>query len=89
MAIARVRFYDVGDVVALDVNWQPIPGLVYRGPVRKAAPEVKRILAAARAQGGVILQEQAWGRFLPLTENTLAVFEGRAPVGDRTRAVEL
>lgn len=88
--IARIRFFSCGDVVAIDKDWREIPGLVYRGPARKAAPEVARILAAARAQADPpILQAQEWGAFRPLTENTLAVFEGRDPVGDRMREVTL
>lgn len=86
--IARVRFLRSGAVICLDAARQRIESLCTPTGIYAARPHVPRILDAVRAQTPrPVLEEQRWGRFWPLTEMTLARFEGRDPVGDRLAVV--
>jgi hypothetical protein len=61
-----------------------------RGPVHRSRKMLAEILAAARAQTPrPRLEEDSYGRFRPLTEQTLAVFEGRDMVRPRDAVVEI
>lgn len=87
--VVLVRFYRSGEVACLDANRQTIRELSSRGPVRVSRamlPAIKERLAEDAK-----LVEQEWGKgwWPPLTERTLARFEGRAPVGDQGREVGL
>jgi hypothetical protein len=88
--IARVRFLASGDIVSMDFDHQAIPALSAQGPVHRSRKHLARILDAARSQSPrPQLEENSYGRFRPLTEQTLAIFEGRDMVGERDAVVQL
>ena len=89
-AIVRIRFLTSGDIVSMDASHQTIPEFSAAGPTHRSRKHLARILDAARSQSPrPQLEENSYGRFRPLTEQTLAIFEGRDMVGERDAAVQL
>lgn len=83
-----MRFYGNGALWCQDKNRIPLYALSTDGPIVRSRELLPRVRAAVAGCDGVQLIEQTFGGWVPLTERTLARFEGRDVVGDPARVVE-